>query len=271
MPRPILAVLALSLAVLSPPCAGAKPLAPQDAQPKPVLGERLDGAVQGAIRPAYRLLEGISDHVFDFMRLQVVGAVMPERMAGRLEKAPREDSAALLEKNLREKEARFLQRAREAYPMAGDGAGDEAGAPAQLRQWRSWAAGEQLSVSVDALKDTLLQRYGLDVFGRSSEAYAKDRRNWDSGFLTMAGLVSGALLYLNGMHATAPLGDWRLGIDLSSGLRVQRAMRKGAGGRRLAAVELGYKDRPLAVAAEWGAEGERVRDESVGLKYRVQF
>jgi hypothetical protein len=261
------AVLALLLAVMCPLSAGAKPLSPEG--DGPVLGEQLGGAVQDTIRPAYRFVEGISDGVYDFVRLQVIGNILPERMTSNLYAAPRQDSAALLDKNLSEKEARFLQRAREAYPIAGDKAGSVEQAP--LQQWRSWAAAEQLSVSVDALKDTLLQRYGLDFFGRSSEAYAKDRRNWDPGFLTMAGLVSGALLYLNGMHATAPLGDLRLGIDLSSGLRVQRAMQSGGAGRRLGGLELGYKGQPLALAADWGVDNERLRGESVGLKYRLQF
>ncbi|MDD5627956.1 MAG: hypothetical protein PHU21_02750 [Elusimicrobia bacterium] len=87
----------------------------------------------------------------------------------------------------------------------------------------------------------------------------------------MTGLVGGALLYVNGMHAVAHMGRWSLAMDLRSGARFRQALRSGVSSQRLAGLELGCRDLPLALAADWGAQGGRLRGERVGLIYRLRY
>lgn len=218
-----------------------------------------------AVQPAYRLVEGISDGVYDFMRTRVIGVILPGRLSRNLKAAPQADSAPLFEKNLRRNEARFLERARESYPVMGDRSG-----PARLQEWCTWAGEEQVSVTVDALQSTLLERYQLELFGKSSEAYARDRRNWDPGFLTMAGLIGGSVMYFNGMSTTAEFRHFKMDVDLRSGLRIRQAL-EGGSVSRLASLELGYRDFPVTLATDWGMDKGEVRNERVGLMYRLQF
>ncbi|MBI3552820.1 MAG: hypothetical protein HY077_09900 [Elusimicrobia bacterium] len=222
----------------------------------------------GAAEPAYRFVEGISDGVYDFMRLHVIGAILPDRLTRSLKAAPAQDSALLFDRNLHDKEARYLARVRAAYPTFAEG---RAPSDAQIQAWRSWATAEQVSVAVDALGDTLTKRYQLELFGDASGEYAKDRRNWDPGFLTMSGILGGTFLYLNGMHATAYLGRFKLGVDIASGLRLRRALQQEGDSRRLAGVELGYKGSPLALTTEWGSTSGRVKNERFGAIYRLRF
>lgn len=219
----------------------------------------------GGVQPAYRFVEGISDGVYDFMRTRVIGVILPGRLSRNLKAAPQTDSAPLFEDNLRRNEARFLVRARESYPVAGMGSG-----PARLQEWCTWAGEEQVSVTVDALQSTLLERYQLELFGKSSEAYARDRRNWDAGLVTMAGLIGGSIMYFNGLRASAEVRRFKLDVDLRSGLRMRQAF-TGGSVHRLAGVELGYQGLPVTVATEWGMDKGEVNNERVGLMYRLQF
>ena len=267
--RMLLAVLALVAFSLRPLRAEAARLLMEPRDSGPMLGEHLDGAVQGTVQPAYRFVEGISDGVYEFVRVHMICGILPGRFTRNLQAAPGQDSGELFAKNLSEKEGRFLQRMRETYPVMNPMGGPYD--PSRLQEWRSWAAEEQTGVALNALTDTLLQRYQLNFFGRSSETYARDRRNWDPGFLTMASLVGGTIFYFNGMHATVPLDDWRLTVDLRPGQRLQRALRNEGTARRLASLELGYKAIPLTAAVDWGVDNGQLRNESVGVKYRLRY
>ncbi len=260
---PSLAVVAVALLTAAPIQAETPDVS------NPVLDEPAQAVTApGAAAPAYRFVEGMSDGVFNFMRLHVIGAVLPERLTRSLKAAPREDSAPLFDRNLHDNEVRYLDRARAAYPITGEGA-----APAnvaQLRVWRSWAAAEQVSVAVDSFKDTMVERYQLELFGESSGEYAMDRRHWDTGFLSMAGILGGTFLYLNGMHASSRVGALNLGIDLASGLKLRQAF-QGGDAHNLAGFELRYKDKPITLATEWGLSGGRMKNERIGLNYRLRY
>ena len=218
--------------------------------------------------PAYRVVEGISDGVFDFMRRCVIGPIFPPRLTRSLKAAPQKDSAALFNRNLYENESRYLARIQAAYPITD---GQRPGAVSQARAWSVWAAREQLDVAAQSFKDTLISRYQLELFGRSSQEYASDRRHWDPGFLTMAGVLGSAVLYLNGMHTTVQIGAVKLGVDLAPGLRFSQALRGEGSGHGLASFELGLKDKPLTVATDWGITAGRLRHERIGLSYRLRF
>ncbi|MBI3552864.1 MAG: hypothetical protein HY077_10130 [Elusimicrobia bacterium] len=230
----------------------------------PIIDEPDEAAsMPGAVQPAYRFIEGISDGVYDFARRRVAGTLLPERLTRSLKAAPKKDSAPLFERHLQENESRYLARARAAYPLAGG--------EAQVRSWRSWAAAEQASVAADTLADTLVERYQLEFFGDSSGRYALDRRNWNPGFLSMSGVLGGTFLYLAGVHASASVGRLKLGIDLSPGLRFQRALQGAGEAQRLASLELGLKDVPLTLTTEWGLSEGRLRGERVALNYRLRY
>jgi hypothetical protein len=263
--RSFLAVLALCCT------ARAEMSVVPNAEPNPVIGESSVPSVvmPGAADPAYRVAEGISDGVFNFMRRHVLGAILPERLARNLKAAPRQNSAPLFDRNLRDNEARYLDRARAAFPTSADGlrpAND-----AQMRAWRAWAAAEQISVAVDSFKDTLVERYQLELFGEKSGAYAKDRRNWDPGFLSMAGILGGAFMYLNGIHGDARIGVLKIGIDIASGMKLREALQGNGEAKNLGALELGYKSIPLKLATEWGLNGGHIRNQRVGLNYSLRY
>ncbi|OGR83233.1 MAG: hypothetical protein A3J74_03260 [Elusimicrobia bacterium RIFCSPHIGHO2_02_FULL_57_9] len=221
-----------------------------------------------AARPAYRLVEGISDSVYNFMRSHLIGNILPTGLSRQMAQSPKNDSYAAFEYRFREKEKRYLERLSQAYPAQNQFARKDEG---KIEAWRSWAAAEQASVAIDSLKDTLLDRYQLEPFGLCSGRYAKDRRNWDFGFLTMAGIIGSTFLYLNGLHADGAIGPWKMGVDLRSGLAVRQAVKNGKELSRVASFELGYKDHPLAAAAQWGLAQGHFRSESVGLKYRLRY
>jgi hypothetical protein len=229
-----------------------------------VLGLKIAGTVQ----PGYRMVEGISDGVYGFLRSHVINNLFPARMTRSLRPAPRGDSGALFSRKLNERQERFTRRARQDYPVVGKQAGPAAAA--RMAQWRSQAIEGQLYVALDAIQDTLLERYQLEVFGQAAGNYASDRRNWDPGFLTMAGIFGGAFVYMNGVDASAKLGDVKVDIDLAPAQRLYSAMRHGSASR-LGTFEIGYKDAPLTVSVDWGMESRRLRGEQIGLNYRLAF
>lgn len=261
--------LVCALAILFPAPAFAETSLLTGQQSNPMLGDQIDGAVQDTVQPAYRFVEGVSDGVYDFMREHVIGALLPDRLNQDLKAAPAQDSAPLFNKNLNDREARFIDRARTAYPIITDDAGSAG--EAQIEAWRSWAAREQVSVAVDSLRHTLMQRYQLQLFGENSGDYAKQTQHWDPGFIAMAGLVGGSFLYLNGLHATAHMGDFKLGIDISAGRRFQHAVENDGTTSHLAGLELGYKNIPVSVATEWGTTQGRFHNDTVGLNYKLRY
>lgn len=225
-------------------------------------------AVSHAARPAYRVLEGVSDGVYDFLRSYFIGGILPGRLSRSLRQAPRQDSYGVFVSEFQKKEARLLERVRESYPMPEENGSYD---PRRLKDWRGDAAQEQVEVAVDAFRETLFTRYGLKGFGGQAERYAKDHRNWDPGFVAMAGLMGGTFAYFNGIHANASVGALRLSMDVRPFLRVRSALKNGGTSDRLAALELGYKSKPVTLAAEWGAAKGRPRPTSLGLKYRLKY
>jgi hypothetical protein len=221
-------------------------------------------ALTQSVQPAYRFVEGISDGVYDFARLHVAGNLLPDRLNRSLRAAPKKNSAPLFDQNLRDNESRFLARAKAAYPVATDDL-------TRKRAWSHWVAREQLSVAAGTLTDTLTERYQLEMFGSASGAYAADRRNWDPGFLSMAGVLGGAFLYLNGLHANASWGRLRFGADLSSGLSFQRAVQGDGNLQHLGAFEIGLKSCPVTVSTEVGLASGHLTDERVGAHYKLRF
>lgn len=253
-----LAAAALAILMAVPVHAERSPLTDEPAQP----------AAAAPVAPAYRFVEGLSDGVFNFMRGHIIAVLLPERLTRNLKAASPQDSTALFDRNLMRNEARYLDRVRAAYPVA---ASMRSGNEAQLRAWRSWAAQEQIDVAVDSLKDTMVERYKLELFGESSGKYVLDRRNWDPGFLTMAGVLGGAFLYVNGIRAAFHVRSVEISIDLAPGLKLRQAFQGDGNAHNLVGFELGRRNAPITLAAEWGLGAGHVKNERVGLNYRLRY
>lgn len=245
MGRSLLATI-LSLAIILPTPARAA---------ESLLGKEMGGTVSGAANPAFRLAQGVSDGVYNFMRSHLISAILPEGLTRSLRRAPQGDSYTLFKKHFHDNEVRALRRWAAAPPT----------------QDATLATEEQVAVLIDSFQDTMLGRYDLQLFGKATGQYAKDRRNWDAGFLTMAGIMGGAFLYLNGLRADAAVGPMRLGIDLRAGHKLRRALQGAANASRVAGLELGYKDHPLTLAAQLGLSRGSLQAESFGLNYRFRY
>ena len=221
-------------------------------------------------QPAYRIVEGFSDGVYDFMQSLVISNALPKGLDSELSRTPEKDSYGLFQDHFQKKEIRYLERLAEAYPTRQD---VQTGYynPAQLEAWSARAKEEQLSVVVDSLRDTLAERYRLELFGRQSGNYAKDRRNWDPAVLAMSGIVGGAFAYLNGIHTTAHLADFNLGMDMRAAMRMRQTAAGDALASRAASLELGYKDSPLSLATDWDAGRGGLYGERYVMKYRLRY
>ena len=259
----------LTAAVLaggSSAAAGEELLA--SATPPPLLGTQMAAGLEDAFRPAYRLVETVSDGAFSLVRVQLFNRLLPGRLHRELGAAPQGDSFALFERNFAAKEARLLERLRERYPVAPTGSQPDQN---RLDAWRQDAQTRQTHVVADALADTLLDRYGLQRFGRQSENYAKRRQNWDPAFVATAGVIGGGIAYLNGIHGAANFGPVKVDVDMRSGLAIERALRSGTRLSRAAELEIGPRRSRFALAAAWAADNGSLRSDSLGLKYRLRY
>jgi len=125
------------------------------------------------------------------------------------------------------------------------------------------AGGEPVRGMTNALTSTLLERYRWTHLGAAAEDYALDA---NAPGLAAAGIAGGAALYLNGLHASARAGGVRLGVDMASGMRFQ-----GGTASRAAAVELRYKDSPLALASSWDLDHGSLCRERWELRYQLRY
>ncbi|MBI4374939.1 MAG: hypothetical protein HY549_00660 [Elusimicrobia bacterium] len=238
----------------------------------PVLAENHSNfetsAIDKAARPAYRAVEEVSDRIFDLMRSHLIGPMLPDRLRRQVARSPEHDSYRQFHDRLREKQSAYARRLREQYPIHKPG---DAGAPAQMAEWQSWALEEQTSVLVDSIGDTLLERYAIPAFGRDSERYARDSRNWDPDLLASAGLVGGGLVYLNGLRARTQLGPIGLALKLRPGMRIAKALRSGSDAARVASFDLSYEDNPITLGADYGITQGQMGAERLRLEYRLRY
>src|SRR5687767_13226503 len=108
----------------------------------------MSGAVDGVARPAYRVVERVTDGVYDALRSYFMGGVLPERLNRGLESSPGTDSYDLFTGELSRRQAGAVERLREAYPVVAAG---QAASTDQLARWRGQVVEEQMSVVIDSL------------------------------------------------------------------------------------------------------------------------
>lgn len=235
--------------------------------PAPLLGKQLSGGVSGAAKPAYQVIEGLSDGAYWLIRSQFIGRLLPDGLMREMGRTPNGDSYAAFQANFGRKQERFMNRLREAYPATEAGRQDEG----KMGSWRGQAASEQQAVAVDALTASLLDRYELPRFGRDSEAYAKNRRHWTPQFVTVASVLGGAVAYGNGIHADFKMKKLAASVDLKPGHAIAAAARGNGNLDKAAEVELGVKDSRVTLAAAWQVKAGAMRSESLGVKYRLRY
>lgn len=192
-----------------------------------------------ALRPAYRLVEGISDGVFGgFLSTILRGS--PARSLG-------QDSFAAFTAHYRAKQERMLERLRHE------------------QNW-DWAPEGQVQVVLDSLRDTLMDRYQVQRLG----AWAKDQP-MDAHTLAGAGVIGGAFLYFGGGHANARIGQARVGVDLASVQRISSALASGGDLAKAAGVELRWGAARWSLNAGLGVSRGRMAPGSYALRYRLSF
>lgn len=233
----------------------------------PLLGEAISGGVSEAAKPAYRVIEGLSDGAYWLLRSQFIGRLLPDGLTREMGRTPRGDSYAAFSANFARKQERFMSRLREAYPVTEAGRSDEN----KLSAWRAQARAEQQAAAADALADSLIDRYGLPRFGQTSADYAKKRRHWTPQFVTVASVLGGAVAYGNGIHADFAVKKLAASVDMKPGHEIASAARGGGTLEKAAEVEVGLKDTPVTLAAAWQVKDGAMRSESLGVKYRLRY
>lgn len=243
---------------------------PHEQQPRYFLGDEIGGRAMGAFRPVYGVVEGLSDGIYDILRVHLVGNIFPSRLTKELKAPPKEDSFAQFDRNFHDNELRFFRWIHENDPNRVVGYGQRTNY-AEQENFKRLAAERQLSVLLSSLTQTALGRYQLERAGKNAGKYAQNTRNWDPSFLAMAGVIGGGVLYIDGLHANADIWDVRLGIDLRAGHRIRSAVENGSRLEEMGCVEAGYKDNPFTLSACSELEKRQVKLGRSGLRYQIRF
>lgn len=221
-------------------------------------GLALPAEAEWSGRPAYRALEKVSDGVYGLMR-GTLRTTLPSRLSRSMSAAPEQDSYALFRSEFSRRHGAAAERIRAARPSA---ARDT---PDSQARWRSYAAEQEQDALLGAFAETMVGRYKLESFGESSGEYAKDRRNWEPGFLAPAAVFGGAYLWVAGVDAGWDAGPARVGLRIAPGWR----WRSAGGARRLASLELAPDGSALKLSADWGGSGPEA--ETVALNWTRRF
>lgn len=217
-------------------------------------------------RPAYNVAVGISDEIFDVLRVYVLQPVF-RGVHSEIVDYRKRDSYDIFEKELRRQEARFIQRMKETYPDRRSLAGQDD----QVSERWAWAGGEQVSIVMDSFQDALLDRYRIESLEAWAARFAQERRELEPGEISLAMTVGGGFLYFNGIHSESHLGPVRLNVDVKSARSLLKAIEGGTDLNRAAALELGWKNSPLSLASAWDVRSGGLRSQNVALKYRLSF
>lgn len=253
-------VLVWALAFSAYPCATsqANPIGENESAP---------AFLEETTAPAYQVVEQVSDSVYSVVRSHLISNLLPERLTRHMSDTPRSDSAATFTAQFKKKESRFIRHMTATYPVQNRGGLRSA---AELSAWQAHLGQDQLGVLTESLGDSLVERYKMEAFGRFSGSYAADSENWDPAFLTVAGVIGGAILYLDGLHADAQVKGVRVALDVRPGAKLRRAFESGADSR-LAGVELSYRDSRFALQADFGLQARRLAAQRVGLRYALKY
>lgn len=192
-------------------------------------------AQEAPIQPAYQAVERVSDGVYKLLRHYVAGTLLPDRLTRHLSDAPDAHTYGLFSAELAKKQGQAAARLKDSYPAAKHGLRDRE----EMAEWQRRFEREETQVGIDSLKNALVERYELESFGRFSELYSKDRRNWDPQFLASSAVLGGTYVWFAGFKKTFRYA----GLEAAVGAKPQR---------RSASLEVGVKDAPLKLKGEVG-------------------
>ena len=216
-----------------------------------------------AARPVYQGVETLADSVYGLVRGHLFSTLLPGNLSRSMSAVPVNSSDRFFAERLEKRQARASRRILEARPSA------PTSSPIALAAWRDMAISEEKTAVVDALADTLLQRYQLERFGQDSGAYALNPVNWDAEFLASATTLGGAYLYVAGLSTDWTMGSLRVDLDSPSGMSLRETAESGEG--RVAELRLSKKGSPLSFNSTWGLRSGSFRTESVGVAYAAHF
>ncbi|MEK7388163.1 MAG: hypothetical protein AAB036_00545 [Elusimicrobiota bacterium] len=216
-----------------------------------------------AAGPVYQGVETVADGVYGLVRGHLFAALLPGRLSRSMSAVPVGSSDRLFTENLKKRQARASRRILASRPSA------PTSSPAALAVWRNIALEEEKRASIDAVADTLLQRYQLERFGQASGVYALNPGNWDAEFLASAATLGSAYLYVAGLSADWTFGSVRVDLDSPTGDALRETAQSGEG--RVAELRFSKKGFPLSLNTAWGLRGGSFSAESVGVACAARF
>lgn len=231
-----------------------------------IIAQRTGHDALQLFRPAYNAAIGISDEIFDALRVYFLQPVF-RGVHGEIADYRRRDSYETFERELRRQEARFVQRMKETYPDRRSLAGQD---DLVSERW-AWAGGEQVSIVMDSFQDALLDRYRIESLEAWAARFSLERRELETGEISLAMAVGGGFLYYNGIHSESRLGPVKLNVDIKSAKSLLRSIENQENLDRAASLELGWKNSPLSLATAWDIRSGGLRSDKVALKYRLTF
>lgn len=187
-------------------------------------------------------------------RENMFDALLPSSLADQWAPA-KESLGEVFARRLRRNESRYADLVRREYP--GTDAWTGRYDPDAMAVWRGRVVSEQERVLIKTAEEAARERYDLLDLERAAGDYVLDPRRWEAAYLAEAGLVTGALVYANGFHATARVAGLRVGLSLRPAWR--------GGSERLAAVEL--ERGGVTVTASRDRRG----GQSVALGYALRY
>jgi hypothetical protein len=213
--------------------------------------------LEGAGRPAFSAAENVADGVYGFVRVNVVGTLLPNSLAAHLDASPQGDSYAAFVSEFSSRQLRAAKRDWYTHPQPGG----------SVEAWLGDAAAAHRNAALDALAATMADRYRLRRFGQMSGDDLRDPDNWDADVLTPAAIFGGTYAYLAGLRADFVTGPLAVGLDIAPGASLEAAA-AGTSRRRLARLEVGPHGSPFTVYAEVNATSVSDR---VGASWTSRF
>jgi hypothetical protein len=218
--------------------------------------------LESTLHPAYRVVEHLSDGVFDFTRFYMIGP-LSEDAGAELRGVRDEDSFAVFERSFARRQQSLMQRSserRKSFSLVG---------PANRDTDPMWAGREEAKVALAAMRDALLDRYKINNLTRWAGDYAKDPNGWRPASLAAASAVGATVLYLSGLRAGYDAGPLGFLLDVEPAHRLKAA--SSGTSTSAASLEVRLLNQPLKLRTDLGLSHGRLKGDSYSLNYQQRF
>jgi hypothetical protein len=129
---------------------------------------------------------------------------------------------------------------------------------------------EQTIALSDAFVETLLARYQIRRFGKSSNSYASNIQNWDADFFTSAVLFGGAYAYVAGVRTSININALRFELDLSPGRALQSAFQTG-NNQKISEIRLSRRGSPWTLKSRLRLQQGHLIGDNLGIHFTQRF